>query len=108
VVEVSFSCCSAKVEAAGIEPHASHTPPDASHTHIHAQTAHIHALPPGRDPHDPPHNAPSIHEQHTGVHGQRARSVHADLQAVITAWPTLSEAIRAQILRLVETGEVRA
>ena len=108
VLEVLFSCGSAEVEAAGIEPHASHTPPDASDTHIHAQTAHIRALPPGRDPHDPPHNAPSIHEQPTGVHRQRARSVHADLQAVITAWPTLSEAIRAQILRLVETGEVRA
>jgi len=34
--------------------------------------------------------------------------VHADLHAVITAWPTLSEDMRATILRLIETGEVRA
>jgi hypothetical protein len=108
VLEVLFSCGSAEVEAAGIEPHASHTPPDASDTHIHARTAHIRALPPGRDPHDPPHNAPSIHEQHTSVHGQRARSVHADLQAVITAWPTLSEERRAAILQLIQGEEVQA
>ena len=36
------------------------------------------------------------------------QSVHADLQAVITAWPTLSEAIRTTILRLIQEGEVRA
>jgi hypothetical protein len=28
--------------------------------------------------------------------------VHTDLEAVITAWPTLSEALRATILRLIE------
>jgi len=36
----------------------------------------------------------------------RAPDVHADLQAVITAWPMLSEAVRATILRLIEEGEV--
>jgi hypothetical protein len=37
----------------------------------------------------------------------RAPDVHADLQAVITAWPTLSEAVRAMILRLIQGEEVR-
>jgi hypothetical protein len=33
--------------------------------------------------------------------------VHADLQAVTKAWPTLSEAVRAAILRLVQGEEVQ-
>lgn len=37
----------------------------------------------------------------------RAPDVHADLQAVITAWPTLSEAVRATILQLIQREEVR-
>jgi hypothetical protein len=38
-----------------------------------------------------------------------APGVHADpgLAAVIAAWPTLSETVRATMLRLIETGEVR-
>jgi len=96
------------VEAAGIEPCSSGPPPDASATQTRAQTPHINALRPARSSHETPHNAPNIHEQHTAVHGERARSVHADpdLAAVIAAWPTLSAAIRAAMLRLIETGEV--
>jgi hypothetical protein len=101
------SCGSAKVEAAGIEPHASQAPPHASSAHTHAPTRHLRALRPSRDPHSPPHEAPTVHEQHTDVHGERARSVHGDLHTVITAWPTLSEDIRATIRRLVATEEVR-
>jgi hypothetical protein len=37
----------------------------------------------------------------------RAPDVHADLRAIITAWPTLSEKRRAAILRLIEEGEVQ-
>ena len=37
----------------------------------------------------------------------RAPDVHADLREVIAAWPTLSEAVRATILRLIQEGEVR-
>jgi hypothetical protein len=42
-------------------------------------------------------------------HAQRAPGVHADpdLAAVITAWPTLAEAVRATILQLIATGEGR-
>ena len=49
-----------------------------------------------------------IHEQYTGVHDERARSVHTDpdLAAVIAAWPTLAAAVRATILQLVATEEV--
>jgi hypothetical protein len=35
-----------------------------------------------------------------------APDVHADLHAVITAWPTLSESLRATILRLIQEEEV--
>ena len=41
-------------------------------------------------------------------HEKCAPDVHADLRAVIAAWPMLSEDMRATILRLIETGEVRA
>jgi hypothetical protein len=34
--------------------------------------------------------------------------VHADLLAVITAWPTLSEERRTTILRLIQAEEVQA
>ena len=37
----------------------------------------------------------------------RAPDVHADLHAVITAWPTLSECLRTTILRLIQEGEVQ-
>jgi hypothetical protein len=90
------------MEAAGIEPHASGSPLDASGTHTHARMRHIHALRPSCEFHDPSPNAQSIHEQHTAVRGERAHSVHADLEAVITAWPTLSAALRKTILRLIE------
>ena len=90
------------VEAAGIEPHASGSPLDVSGTHTHTQMTHIRALRPSRELHDPSPNAQSIHEQHTAVRGERAHSVHADLEAVITAWPTLSAALRETILRLIE------
>jgi hypothetical protein len=95
------------VELRGIEPHASGSPLDASGTHTHARMTHIRALRPSRDPRAPLHDAPKLHEQHTGVQEQRAPSVHADLQAVITAWPTLSEDMRATILQLIQKGEVR-
>ena len=95
------------MENTGFEPRSSGSPLDASGIHTPAQTTHIRALRPLRDSHDQPHDAPSLHEQHTAVQEQRAPGVHADLQAVITAWPTLSAAIRAQILQLIEAGEVR-
>jgi len=97
------------MELRGIEPRSFDPLPDASATQTRAQTPHIHALRPSRSPHDTPHDARDIHEQHTAVHTERARSVHAepDLAAVIAAWPTLSAAIRAAVLRLIETGEVR-
>jgi len=41
-------------------------------------------------------------------HTARAPDVHADLQAVIAAWPTLSGPIRAHILRLIQGEEVQA
>jgi hypothetical protein len=37
----------------------------------------------------------------------RAPGVHADLRAVIAAWPTLSAAMRETILQLIATEEVR-
>jgi hypothetical protein len=96
------------VELRGIEPRSFVPLPNASATHTRAQTPHIHALRPARSPHETPRNAPTIHEQHTAVHGERAWSVHADpdLAAVIAAWPTLPAALRAAMLRLIETGEV--
>ena len=53
--------------------------------------------------------AHSIHEQHTTVHDELAHSVHMDpdLAAVIAAWPSLTEDVRATILQLIATGEVR-
>jgi hypothetical protein len=36
-----------------------------------------------------------------------AHGVHDDLAAVIAAWPTLADNVRATILRLIATGEVR-
>src|SRR5215471_4010662 len=41
------------------------------------------------------------------THEGRALDVHADLRAVITAWPTLSEGVRAAILRLIQGEEVQ-
>jgi hypothetical protein len=41
------------------------------------------------------------------THEMCAPDVHADLHAVITAWPTLPEERRAAILRLIQEGEVR-
>src|SRR5690242_20658143 len=90
------------MELRGIEPHSSESPLDASSLHTPAQITHIRALRPSRDPQAASHDAPKRHEQHTGMHGQRAPGVHADLHAVIAAWPTLSEGVRATILRLVE------
>jgi len=90
------------MENTGFEPHASGSPLDASGTHTHARMRQIHALRPSCEFHDPSPNAQNIHEQHTAVRGERAHSVHADLEAVITAWPTLSAALRATILRLIE------
>jgi len=44
------------------------------------------------------------------VHDELAHSVHTDpdLAAVIAAWPSLAEDIRAHVLQLIETGEVRS
>ena len=100
------------MENTGFEPHASHTPPDALDTHSHARTAHIHALPRRRDQHDPLHNAPNLHQQHTAVHDERVRSVHIDpdLAVVIAAWPSLPADIQGQILALIQgqqRGEVQ-
>ena len=39
-------------------------------------------------------------------HAYGAPGVHADLQKVMTAWPTLSEDVRATILQLVQGEEV--
>ena len=36
-----------------------------------------------------------------------AHGVHDDLAAVIAAWPSLAEDVRAHILRLIAIGEVR-
>ena len=98
-----------QVENTGFEPHASGSPPRASGTHTPAQTTHIRALRPSCDPHDIPHNARNIHEQHTTVCEERAWSVHSDpaLTVVVAAWPTLSEERRATILRLVQGEEVQ-
>ena len=54
---------------------------------------------------DPPSSPTLIQDAPTLA---RAPGVHADSQlaAVIAAWSTLSEGVRAQILRLIETGEV--
>jgi hypothetical protein len=95
------------VENTGFEPHPCDSPPDASTTHIRAQTPHINALRPARSSHETPHNAPTIHEQHTAVHAERARSVHADpaLAAVTAAWLTLPDDIQAQILALVQSAQ---
>jgi len=41
------------------------------------------------------------------THEMCAPDVHADLHAVITAWPTLPEERRAAILQLIQAGEVR-
>jgi hypothetical protein len=110
VVDVSCPCDSRKVEAAGIEPHASGSPLDASSPHTHAQITHIRALRPSRVLHETSPNAQSIHEQHTAVRGERAWSVHSDLvlAVVVAAWPTLSEERRAAILRLIQGEEVQA
>jgi hypothetical protein len=55
----------------------------------------------------PEDSASTPQPNHPETHLSRAPGVHADLQAVITAWPTLSEAIRATILRLIQEGEVQ-
>lgn len=95
------------MENTGFEPVTSAPTPDASVTQTHAQTPHINALWPARSPHETPSNAPSIHERHTDVHAERARSVHADptLAAVMTAWPTLPADIQAQIRALVQNAQ---
>jgi len=49
---------------------------------------------------DRPQTDPSV------PHTQRAPGVHADLAAVIAAWPTLSADVRATILQLIATEEV--
>jgi hypothetical protein len=92
------------MENTGFEPRSSESPLDASGTHTPAQTTHIRALHPSRELHNPSPNARSIHEQHTAVHDGRARSVHTDpaLAVVVAAWPTLSEDVRAAILRLIQ------
>jgi hypothetical protein len=96
------------VEAAGIEPQDAAPSPHASSPHRHAQRRHFRALRPSRASHDPSPDAPAIHEQYTGVHDERAHSVHMDpdLAAVIAAWPTLAAPVRATILQLVATEEV--
>jgi hypothetical protein len=95
------------MENTGFEPRFSGSPLDASDTHAPAQTTHIRALRPLHSPHDPPHAASTLHDPHTVVQEQRAPGVHTDLQAVITAWPALSEAVRATILRLIQEVGVR-
>ena len=97
------------VEAAGIEPQDTAPSPHALSSHRRAQRPHFRALQPSRVVHDSAPDAPEIHEQHTGVHEKCAHSVHMDpdLAAVIAAWPTLVETVRATILRLIATGEVR-
>jgi hypothetical protein len=55
-----------------------------------------------------PDSAAIPHPPQGLTHEECAPDVHDDLHAVITAWPTLSEAIRAQILRLIEAGEERS
>ena len=108
VTQGHCSCSNPHCEAPGIEPRSSESPLDVSDTHTPAQTTHIRALRPSRALYATPHDAPRLHEQYTAVQEQRAPGVHADLQAVITAWPTLSETVRATILRLIEAEEVRA
>ena len=97
------------MENTGFEPRFSGSPLDASDTHAPAQTTHIRALRPSRELHGTSPNAQSIHEQHTAVRRERAWSVHSDpaLAVVVAAWPTLSEAIRAAILRLIQEEGVR-
>ena len=97
-----------EVEAAGIEPQDAAPSPHAPSQHRHAQHRHFRAFPRSRILPDPSPDAPERHEQHTGVHDERAHSVHMDpdLAAVIAAWPTLAATVRAAMLRLVETGEV--
>jgi hypothetical protein len=54
--------------------------------------------------HDPPSSPTLIRDEPTAA---RALGVHADLGVIITAWPTLSEAVRATILRLIQEEGVR-
>jgi hypothetical protein len=95
------------MENTGFEPRFSGSPLDASGTHTPAQTTPIRALRPSCELQDSSPNAQSIHEQHTAVHGERAWSVHNDpaLAVVVAAWPTLSDDIRAAILRLIQGEE---
>ena len=96
------------MELRGIEPQDSGTSPHALSDHERAQRIHFRALQPSRAVHDPSPDAPARHAQHTGGHGECARSVHMDpdLATVIAAWPTLAATVRAAMLRLVATGEV--
>ena len=41
------------------------------------------------------------------THEVCAPAVHGDLRAVITAWPTLSDDVRATIIQLIQEGEVQ-
>src|SRR5262245_6057846 len=97
------------MENTGFEPRFSGSRPRASGTNTTAQATHIRQFRPSRSPHTPPHDSPKLHEQHTGVRGERAWSVHTDpaLAVVVAAWPTLSEDIRAAILRLIQGEGVR-
>jgi len=51
--------------------------------------------------------ADTPHLIHDTPHVSCAPDVHADLHAVITAWPTLSAERRAAILQLIQGEEVR-
>ena len=97
------------MELRGIEPQDSGISPHTLSDYERAQRIHFHALQPSRVFHDPSPDAPARHEQHTGGHGERARSVHMDpdLAAVIAAWPTLAATLRATMLQLIATEEVR-
>ena len=95
--------------AAGCLPQDSDPPIHASSPHTHARMRQIRALRPSHTSHDPSPDAPERHGQHIGVHDELAHSVHTDpdLAAVIAAWPSLAEDIRAHMLQLIATGEGR-
>ena len=84
--------------SAACYPPDAEAPSHASSPHTHARMQQIRALRPSRASHDPSPDAPERHGQHIGVHDELARSVHIDLDlaAVIAAWPSLAEDIRAR------------
>src|SRR5262245_65853699 len=51
---------------------------------------------------------PTPQPNHSSTHLSCAPGVHADLAAVITAWPSLAEDVRAHILQLIATEELRS